>query len=55
MIRIEIDITEFNCDTMSQGDLLYKKKQSVSTVLYRLYTDYSAFLRSILLHQAGAI
>jgi hypothetical protein len=30
-------MTEFKCDTRSHGNFLYGKKQSVFTVLYRLY------------------
>ncbi len=30
-------MTEFKCDTRSHGDFLYGKKQSVFTVLYRMY------------------
>ena len=30
-------MTEFKCDTRGHGNVLYGKKQSVFTVLYRLY------------------
>jgi len=30
-------MTDFKCDTRSNGNFLYGKKHSVSTVLYRLY------------------
>jgi hypothetical protein len=30
-------MTEFKCDTRSSGNFLYRKKQSVFTVVYRLY------------------
>jgi hypothetical protein len=35
-------MTEFKCDTRSHGNFLYGKKQSVFTVLYRLYNHCSA-------------
>jgi len=35
-------MTEFKCDTRSHGNFLYGKKQSVFTVLYRLYNYCSA-------------
>jgi hypothetical protein len=35
-------MTEFRCDTRKQGNFLYGKKQSVFSVLYRLYNYCSA-------------
>jgi len=35
-------VTEFKCDTRNHGHFLYGKKQSVFTVLYRLYNYYWA-------------
>jgi hypothetical protein len=39
----EVGMTEFKCDTRSYGNFLYGKKQSVFTVLYRLYNYCSLF------------
>ncbi len=42
----EVDMTEFKCDTRSHGNFLYGKKQSVFTVLYRLYNYCWALLET---------
>jgi hypothetical protein len=33
----EVDMTEFKCDTRNRMNFLYRRKQPVFTVLYRLY------------------
>jgi hypothetical protein len=39
-------MTEFKCDTRSHGNFLYGKKQSVFTVLYRLYNHCYTILNT---------
>jgi len=40
-------MTEFKCDTRSHGNFLYGKKQSVFTVLYRLYNHCYTILNAV--------